>query len=164
MRKPKWQEWIPVGCVLPACWLYPIVSHVSGGIYPPPKADPPGCRPPGGRPPWCRPPWMQSPRLGSQPPMNRMTDTCENISLPQMRAVKIKSMYVYALLNLNANIGNANCSSESDNDFTFVPPKDISSVSHDKQRGTQSEVGFQLLLNSKVTVLKRNDRNKISLS
>ena len=33
----KEQECIPVGCVPPTCWLYPIVSHVSeGGVCPTP--------------------------------------------------------------------------------------------------------------------------------
>ena len=40
--------------------------------------------------PWCRPPQMHTPcscdmwcMLGSQPPLDRMTDTCDNITLPQ---------------------------------------------------------------------------------
>ena len=43
-----WQECIPVGCVPPACWLYPIVSHVSrgGGSAPHPDADPLWMQPP----------------------------------------------------------------------------------------------------------------------
>ena len=89
------QESIPVGCEPPACWPYPVVSYVSGGVCPTtPDADTPGCRPP---PPGYRPPWMQNPRcrllltmwpamhVGKPtfPPVNRMTDKCKNITLQQ---------------------------------------------------------------------------------
>ena len=61
------QESIPVGCIPPACWPYPVVS---GGSQPNPlDADPPSrCRPPPpskGRPP----PWTEW-----------LTHACENIT------------------------------------------------------------------------------------
>ena len=31
-RTQTQQESIPVGCVPPACWPYPVVSHVSRGV------------------------------------------------------------------------------------------------------------------------------------
>ena len=85
------QECIPVGCVPPACYPYPIVSHVSRGDCPtpPPQADPPGCRPPGGRPPsyvTCDACWGANhhPLLPSPPPCTEgMINACENITLPQ---------------------------------------------------------------------------------
>ena len=69
------QESIPVGCILPTCWPYPIVYHapcIGGGWVPTPLDIP-------------------TPR--------EQTPTCENIIFPQLhlRAVKIKSeiMFIY---------------------------------------------------------------------
>ena len=52
------------------------------GIHTPPRQTPPG-RPPGQTPPW------QTPPRADIPPVNRMTDTCKNITLPEtsLRAV-----------------------------------------------------------------------------
>ena len=64
------QECIPVGCVPPACWPYPIVSHggwIRGGLHRGVSS-----------PPWSCDLWCM---LGSQPPP--WTNTCENITLPQ---------------------------------------------------------------------------------
>ena len=83
------QEYILVGCILPTCWLYSVVSHVSPGGLPNPllDADPPLD---------AEPPWMQTPLEAeppghvtcdacweANPPVGRMTDACENITLPQ---------------------------------------------------------------------------------
>ena len=97
------QECIPVGCVPPACWLYPIVSHVSrgGGSAPHPDSDPLWMQPPldanpqrqtplptdATPPPRCRPPghvtcdacWE-----ANRPPPSGQTNTCENITLPKI--------------------------------------------------------------------------------
>ena len=50
----KKQEWIPVGCVPPTRWPYPVVSDGVGiAAYPPPlDADTPLMQTPS----WCRPP------------------------------------------------------------------------------------------------------------
>ena len=72
----KQQKCIPVGCVTPACWPYPVVSDGGGGG---------SVQPPRTQTPWSCDLWCM---LGSQPlpPLNgekRMTDACENITLPQ---------------------------------------------------------------------------------
>ena len=88
------QESIPVGCVPPACQLYctVLVALVAGGGYPrsqggwvpnPPPTYPP---PPGYSPPRhtyptpCGIHWRHI-----HPHPNRMTDTCEKITFPQLR-------------------------------------------------------------------------------
>ena len=58
MGKNTGQEYIPVGCVLSTLYC-------MGGL---PDRDPPRDRPPEQRP---------------LPPMNRMTNRCKNITLPQ---------------------------------------------------------------------------------
>ena len=62
------QECIPVGCVPPACWPYPVVSHVSrggGGLLNLLDADPSWMQ----TPPDADPSWMQSPpRCRPRPP------------------------------------------------------------------------------------------------
>ena len=92
------QESIPVGCVPPARWPFPVVSDgEEDSAQPPwmqtspPDADPLGCSPllnadtPLDADPLPR---MQSP-LDAEPPecrptpVDRMTDACENITLPQ---------------------------------------------------------------------------------
>ena len=98
------KECIPVGCIPPARWPYPVVSHVSWrGSALPPRCRPPGCRPP---PPGSRPhtSWIQTPSifpvhvwkptpfsqymLESQPPpplwTEWLTDRCKNITFPQL--------------------------------------------------------------------------------
>ena len=73
------QECIPVGCVSPARLRYPVVS--VAGVCPPRPLDadlldadtPSGCRP---CPFGCRPYYPT-------PLVDRITDTCENITLPQ---------------------------------------------------------------------------------
>ena len=74
-------ECIPVGCVPPACWLYPIVSEGVSA----PDADPPGRRShPGCRP--CPldalPPECWSPP-DADPWSEGMTHICENVTLHQ---------------------------------------------------------------------------------
>ena len=60
----KRQETVPVGCVPPACWPYPLVSHVSRGrgwrrrVSATSLLD---AEPPGGRPPWMQTPQRQTP-------------------------------------------------------------------------------------------------------
>ena len=61
------QECIPVGCVPPAAVAVPGGSPGRGGLQAP--GTPPGADPPADTP----------------PPINRMTDACENITLPQLR-------------------------------------------------------------------------------
>ena len=97
------QECIPVGCVAPAA----VAIHM-GGLpqcmlgYTPPWVwawrppwvwawRPPGCGP--GEPPGCGPGdpmgvGQETPRPGDPPGVdleNRITDTCKNITLPQLR-------------------------------------------------------------------------------
>ena len=71
------QECIPVGCVPPAAVAVP------GGA---PPCTPPGTRHP--HPPDQAPPREQAPPLPREqvpPPVDRITDACENITLPQLR-------------------------------------------------------------------------------
>ena len=65
-------ECIPVGYVLPACWPYPKVSHVSRGrgLPNPQEAGPLGCRPH----PRRQTPWMQTPP--GHPPGHVTCDAC----------------------------------------------------------------------------------------
>ena len=64
------QECIPVGCVLPAA-----VAVRGGGLHQsPPTAS--GTRPP---------PRTRHPPGPDTPPVNRITDTCKNITFPQPR-------------------------------------------------------------------------------
>ena len=67
------QQCIQVGCVLPTHY-----RSVGGGL---PNRDPPGRQPLGTElpPPRQRPPWTE------EPPVNRITDRCKNITLPQLR-------------------------------------------------------------------------------
>ena len=94
-------ECVPVGCVLPACWPYPIVSHVSRGrgLPNPPEADPHGCRPPRRQTPWMQTPlviplvmWSVM-HAGKAPPLwtEGMTNAMWKHYLPQtcFRAVMI---------------------------------------------------------------------------
>ena len=73
------QESIPVGCVPPA--LY----HTRGISLT--ETLPPGQRPPAGQTSLDRDPPVQRPLdrepPGQRPPVNRMTDTCKNITLLQ---------------------------------------------------------------------------------
>ena len=90
-------------CAARACWLYPIVSP-GGSAQPyqmqtPLEADPPMQTPPG-RHPWRQTPLDADPLDADPPggrltpdanplghvicdPVNRMTDRCKNITLPQ---------------------------------------------------------------------------------
>ena len=94
------QECIPVGCIPPTCCLYlpactaPRGCTCPGGVYPPRGVylpmglpargvlaqggvpAPGGCTCPGG----CT--WPRC-MLAYTPPVNRMTDRCKNITLPQ---------------------------------------------------------------------------------
>ena len=73
----KEQECIPVGCVPPAAVA---VSTPPGARHPPGLGTPPSLGP--GTPP----PWDQASPPGPgkhPPPLNRMTDGCKNITLPQ---------------------------------------------------------------------------------
>ena len=67
---PK-QECIPVGCIPPAAVAVPGGSPPG---TPPDQAHPPGTRSPGSRHP------LRSRHL----PVDRITDACENITLPQL--------------------------------------------------------------------------------
>ena len=70
------QECIPVVCVPPARWLYPVVSNGGGGESANlPNADP----------------------LDTDPLVDRMTDTCENITFPQTSFAGGKDMFLVAL-------------------------------------------------------------------
>ena len=53
------KECIPVGCVLPTCWLYPVVSDWGGSAQPPWMQT----QPRGKHPPWMQTPphWIQTP-------------------------------------------------------------------------------------------------------
>ena len=93
------RECIPVGCVPPARWPFPVVSDGEESSAQPPlmQTPPPRCIPPGCSPLWiqtsllmqtpsaecrphgCRPP----PPNADPPPVDRMTEACENITLPQ---------------------------------------------------------------------------------
>ena len=99
------QECIPVGCVLPSC------NHTAGGSpqtetprtetslpdRDPPDRDPrtetslpdrdPRTETPGQRPPSPRqrPSLDRDPPRTETPPVNRITDRCKNITLPQLR-------------------------------------------------------------------------------
>ena len=69
------QECIPVGCILPAHWLYSIVSRRVCSTPPPPHlldTDPPGCRAPE-----CRPPGHMTSDAcwEANPPVDRRNDT-----------------------------------------------------------------------------------------
>ena len=105
----KQQESIPVGCILPACqpyvfWWPPLDVRTGEGVGPqenkfeplssddhhmPVAGEKVRCLVSGGRvgpnASWVMVTW------GPQPPLNRMRDTCENITFPQLRwrAVKI---------------------------------------------------------------------------
>ena len=87
------QEYIQLGCVLPACWPYPVVSHVSvgrGGLpnpswrQTPLDGDSPGCRSPLSYDLWYM--------LGSQPPCGQKEWHMPVKTLPcpklRLRAVK----------------------------------------------------------------------------
>ena len=91
------QECMPVGCVPPSRWPYPIVS-----AQPPiPDSDPPRQTPWTQTPPWLqtpvgRPTWAdkadpprQIPPRQTPPPLwtEGMTHACENITFPQLFAV-----------------------------------------------------------------------------
>ena len=97
-KNPSKQECIPAGCVpstaVAVCWggmsawgvsaqgrVSPRGVSVQGGL--PRGVCPGGCLPgrclPGGR--GCLPQCM----LGYTPPVNKITDACENITLPQLR-------------------------------------------------------------------------------
>ena len=86
------QECIPVGCVPPTHWPYPVVSHVSQGCLPapPPDADPPldaDLLPLVADPPRCRPlsPWMQTLLpLGADPPPFLDADSSALIQTPSL--------------------------------------------------------------------------------
>ena len=85
------QECIPVGCIPPA--LY----HAGGihdrdppnrdprtetpGIETPPRTETPQTETPRQRTPRQRPPWDRD----RDSPVNRITDMCKNITLPQLR-------------------------------------------------------------------------------
>ena len=77
------QECIPVGCVPPACWPYPVVSHVSRGGLSNPL---PGCKPPRMQTPLEEadsPGHVTSDSGKPHPPSRGQTNTCEIITLPQ---------------------------------------------------------------------------------
>ena len=67
------QDCIPVGCVPPACCPYLPACTVLGGVWSG------GCLPLVGR--GCIPACNGA----DPPPANRITDTCKNITLPQLR-------------------------------------------------------------------------------
>ena len=74
------QECIPVGWVPTACWLYPILSHVSWG-----GGHPSRCRPPGYV--TCDTCWEAI----RPPPVNRMRHRCKNITLRVVITDSLKS-------------------------------------------------------------------------
>ena len=83
------QESIPVGCVPPACQPYPVVSHVWGngvggvGGYPPLDIPTPWTYPTSRRDMVSEiPPGKDT--VSKIPPMDRQTDTCENITFSQL--------------------------------------------------------------------------------
>ena len=77
----------------------PTVSHVrggrAGGEYPPFLRS----HVQGGE---CPPPWTYPPSEGTwfqryQPPCNRLTDTCENISFPQLRWLAVIRIFLSSI-------------------------------------------------------------------
>ena len=77
-KKLAKQQCIPVGCILPAYWPYPIVSHVFGGglpnhpgCRPSLEADPPGCRPSFRQTLWIQTPGGRSPSPDEDNPGGR---------------------------------------------------------------------------------------------
>ena len=102
------KECIPVGCIPPAWWPYPVVSHVSQGDLHPGGSASSGvciqgrasasrgvCLQKGGLPPgggWADPPdadplimWSRM-HAGKPTPLPcGQTNTCENITLPKLR-------------------------------------------------------------------------------
>ena len=94
------QDCIPVGCVPPAHWPYTVavVSTGGGGMHAPCHACPPTTHAPchtchpchAHHPPPCMPPChahlhhaCPPCHAHTPPPVNRMTDRCKNITLPQ---------------------------------------------------------------------------------
>ena len=73
------QECIPVGCVPPAAVAVPRGS--LPGTPHPKEQSPPEQAPPGTR----HPPKQTPPEQAPPPPVDRITDACENITLPQLR-------------------------------------------------------------------------------
>ena len=71
-KTTKKQECIPVGCVPPTAVAVP------GG-------SPPGTPLGAGTPPPEQAPQPHPPEHAASPPVDRITDACENIALPQLR-------------------------------------------------------------------------------
>ena len=91
LRTFEEQEYSPIECVLPTA------VFIGGGVPAFNEADLPGCGPGDPSPPRCGPrdlppplslaiPLNFPPRHGpGDPPVNRITDTCKNTTLPQLR-------------------------------------------------------------------------------
>ena len=83
-KKCNKQECIPVGCVTSAAVAVSLAMHTPRHAHPyamhaPCNACPPPCMPPCHT---CPLPCMSP--CHAHPDMNRITDTCENITLPQL--------------------------------------------------------------------------------
>ena len=123
-QKPQ-QECIPVGCVPPADWpslgeggvcvvvvVVGVLARYPPGRYPhwqvPPRQVPPpgrytplGRSPPAGTPPGqVHPPRQVHPPWQVHPPVNRMTNWCKNITLPQTSFAGGKKYIWVSLINL----------------------------------------------------------------
>ena len=108
------------------------VSHsAQGGLHPKGSAQPPGCRPP-----QMQTPWMQTPPGCTPPPLrvNRMTDRCRNITLPQtsfaggnnktinveeMRTRKCKSISMLSTIGIHPRLQSSPLSTASLRDVTL---------------------------------------------
>ena len=91
------QECMPVGCVPPACWCIP-----------------------GGAPPWQRPPCHVTcdASWNRDPPVNRMTHRCKNITLPQTSFTGGKYYHLYNKIKLLFDLSLLEC--HSGNEWTRV--------------------------------------------
>ena len=85
------QECIPVECIPPAA-----VAVQEGGLH---QAPPRGPDPPGpGSPLGTRPPRTRQPPGDQTPPVDRMTDRCKHITLPQTSFAGGKNSLILAEL------------------------------------------------------------------
>ena len=98
VKSSKIQECIPVGCV-------PSAAVAVGGVYtrhPRDQTPPPSRHLPGSRhnpPPRSKPPGTKPPGVGT-PPVNRITDTCKNITFPQLRLRAVKIIWKFSFEHL----------------------------------------------------------------
>ena len=111
MFTPRWQwqnkqECIPVGCVPPGAVA--VLRGSPPGTPHTPTPHPPGAGTPGTR----HPPGPGTPQDQTPPPVNRMTDRCKNITLPQTSFAggnKFFCVIAIAVMNgFNTHNGNGN--------------------------------------------------------